>query len=210
MNELRPRRVHLLELLPLLFAVAWGIVTWQDIHSQISAMTGWARLLLGGAMWLLGLGGIAWGAREWKRLGLRASVPAVLVGLGLASNPIVVRIASADADARFLARRADYQALVESVVSGQRSAASITRDSLPATLADCCLRMEVSVDSAFGGQGIFITQWTFGPKDAGWLYVQRGTVGASMDLLGKRFTVRPVADHWYRIDEGPDHPEGKE
>ena len=207
MNEAATRPVHLIEVIIIAIAAAWAMVTWQDIHAQISSTAGWARILLGGAMWVLALGALAWGGRRWVALRIRALLPALLVGLGFVANMFVTRLASADVDDRFQAGKADYESIVASVVSGRRPAGTIPRDSLPAALADCCLSVEVTTDPALGGRGVFITQWTFGPKQAGWLYIERGRVAPSLDLLGARFGARQVSEHWYRIREGKGIPE---
>ena len=195
------RKVHLIEILPLILAIGWGVATWQDIHAQVGALTGWTRLLLGWAMWILFGGGLVGAVRMRGSLGLRSVVPMALSAVALAMMPFVASTAAHHQEARFLADTTPYLELIEQVRSGAISPGAFPPESLPTALSGCCFHVELSRDSVSRMGGMFVTEMGFGPKFAGWLYSETPEAPVEVTYIGHRFEVRKVTAHWYRLTQ---------
>lgn len=194
------RRVHFIEVLTVVIAIGWGVVTWQDTLARFGTF-GWARMLLGYALWVLAIGALAWIVRHWKALRFRALVPAAIVALAFASMPLVESKATQRKEALFLAGTPPFLDLIAQVRTGLFPTGSIPSGSLPAALHDCCFQVNVERDSAGAVTGFFVTDMAFGPRFSGWVYTDTDTLSLHRSFNGMHFSGRKVTDRWYRFRE---------
>lgn len=195
------RRPSFLEILTPLAVVAGGVITWQDIHAQIGAWTGWARAFVVPTLLILGVGGALLAKRRWAILGARGLVPAGIAIVGLLIMPVVTARAGRHRDALFLADSARYLEAIATIRAAPGLPVEVPRDSLPPFVAGCCFNAEVVRRPDGSIDGFFITQMAFGPRFIGWWYHDRPELPADTTIMGDHYRPTPVTPHWARIEQ---------